>query len=157
MRNTKMIYCDLDGVLADFNQTFKDLTGKYPNEVSRHDLWKVVSTIPNYWAILNVMPDGKELMSFLSKYPYQILTGLPMNGYNKAEIEKCQWVRKNVSRDIKIICCLSRDKSLYCKAGDILIDDYAPNIHRWEKAGGIGILHQNAADTIAKLKELGFE
>ncbi len=152
-----MIYCDLDGVLADFNQTFKDLTGNFPHEVSRHDLWKKVEATPNYWVKLDLIPDAPDLMLHLSKYPYQILTGLPMNGYHKAEIEKCQWVRKYVSSDIKIICCLSKDKSLYCKAGDILIDDFEPNIHRWVKAGGIGILHKNAADTIAQLKELGYE
>ncbi len=152
-----MIYCDLDGVLADFNRTFKELTGQLPHEVSRHDLWKKVGSTPNYWLMLPLTSDAKELMTYLSRYSYQILTGLPMSGYHQAEIEKCQWVRKHVSSDIKIICCLSKDKSLYCKKGDILIDDYEPNIARWKKAGGIGILHTNAIDTIAQLKKLGYE
>ncbi len=152
-----MIYCDLDGVLADFNQTFYNLTGKYPYEISRSELWKNVGAITNYWAILDVIPDAPELMTYLSKYPYKILTGLPSNGYEKAEIEKCQWVRKHIGNDIKIICCLSKDKALYCQQGDILIDDFEPNINRWKKAGGIGILHKNATDTINQLKELGYK
>jgi hypothetical protein len=39
---------------------------------------------------------------------------------------------------------------------NILIDDYPENIREWEAKGGIGILHKNAADTIARLKKLGY-
>lgn len=39
--------------------------------------------------------------------------------------------------------------------GDILIDDMEKNITRWVEAGGVGILHVNAADTIEQLKALG--
>ena len=41
------------------------------------------------------------------------------------------------------------------KENAILIDDFASNIKRWEAAGGIGILHKNANDTIQQLKKLG--
>jgi hypothetical protein len=36
-----------------------------------------------------------------------------------------------------------------------LIDDRADNIQRWKDAGGVGVLHTSAADTIQQLKELG--
>ena len=32
--NKYTIYCDLDGVLVDFDKGYKDLTGKLPNEVN---------------------------------------------------------------------------------------------------------------------------
>jgi hypothetical protein len=39
---------------------------------------------------------------------------------------------------------------------NILIDDYDQNIKEWQAKGGIGILHKNAADTIAQPKKLGY-
>ena len=38
--------------------------------------------------------------------------------------------------------------------GNVLIDDRPKNIEAWENAGGIGILHTSAKETINKLKEL---
>ena len=38
--------------------------------------------------------------------------------------------------------------------GNVLIDDEPKNIEAWEDAGGIGILHTSAKETINKLKEL---
>ena len=39
---------------------------------------------------------------------------------------------------------------------NVLIDDHAGNIREWEAAGGIGILHTDAASTINDLKKIGF-
>lgn len=149
-----MIYCDLDGVLVDFNGSFKEITGKYPSEISRTELWKVVSKIPSYWLNLNEVTDASVLLDFLERNPYQILTGLPKKDYKRAEIEKRKWVKEHIGDHVEVICCLSKDKALYCRKGDILIDDFMPNIERWEAAGGIGILHKNAADTIQTLSHL---
>lgn len=149
-----MIYCDLDGVLADFNQAFKDRTGKFPVEVSRAELWSQIESMSNYWLTLKMTFDSNILLNYLSVYPYQILTGLPVLGYEKAEKQKRAWVKQHIGVDIPVICCLSRDKSRYCKPGDVLIDDYKPNICQWENAGGIGILHTNAMDTILKLSQI---
>ena len=38
--------------------------------------------------------------------------------------------------------------------GNVLIDDRPKNIEAWEAAGGIGIIHTSAKETIEKLKEL---
>jgi len=37
----------------------------------------------------------------------------------------------------------------------ILIDDREDTINRWNAAGGIGILHTSAPNTIEQLKQLG--
>jgi len=38
----------------------------------------------------------------------------------------------------------------------ILIDDYPKNVDQFKAAGGIGILHTSASNTISQLKRLGF-
>ena len=45
-------------------------------------------------------------------------------------------------------------KGAFAEKGSVLIDDRPKNIEAWENAGGIGIIHESAEKTIAKLKEL---
>jgi hypothetical protein len=42
------------------------------------------------------------------------------------------------------------------KRPNVLIDDHKGNIRDWESAGGIGIVHTDAASTINDLKKIGF-
>ena len=42
----------------------------------------------------------------------------------------------------------------YAREGNVLIDDRQKNIDAWVAAGGIGIVHTSAADTIEQLKTL---
>ncbi len=151
-----MIYCDLDGVLADFNRAFKEITGRDPDDVSKKTLWKTVLETPNYWLNLKLMPDAKKLIRFLKKHPFTILTGIPQLGHTKAVTEKRQWVTKHLGADIPVICCYSADKKHLCKPNDILIDDFDRNIQEWETAGGITIHHVSVADTLRQLKEMGY-
>jgi hypothetical protein len=46
-------------------------------------------------------------------------------------------------------------KQKYAGENKILIDDRADNISDWKNAGGIGILHKTANQTINELKQLG--
>jgi hypothetical protein len=43
-------------------------------------------------------------------------------------------------------------KQKYAALNGILIDDYEKNIAQWREAGGIGILHKNARETIKQLR-----
>ena len=45
-------------------------------------------------------------------------------------------------------------KAAFAFEGSVLIDDRQKNIDAWEKAGGIGIVHESANKTINALKEL---
>ena len=54
-----------------------------------------------------------------------------------------------------MIVCRSKDKIKFAKPGDVIVDDWTKWQHVWEKGGGIWVLHTSAANSIAKLKELG--
>lgn len=151
-----MIYCDLDGVLADFDGTFYKNYGIWPRKAPRKHFWQLVQKINNYWYNLDKMPDADNLANYLKNFNYKILTGCPQLGFTKAVVEKNAWVKQNISPHLEVIACLTKDKTNYCQRGDILIDDWPPNIEAWEKAGGIGILHTNAENTINQLKQLGY-
>ena len=152
-----MIYCDMDGVLVDFDRGFKDQFGCYPGELARPDMWEKILHTPDYWFNLPPKDDALELISYIKNFDFAILTGLPHHGFDKANIEKRRWIEKHIGPNIEIICCLSKEKQNYLQEGDILIDDYQPNIDRWITAGGLGILHQSTIQTISILQKLGYK
>ena len=55
---------------------------------------------------------------------------------------------------MKNIIFLVKGDNVYAQKKNVLIDDRPKNIEAWEAAGGIGILHTSAADTIDQLKKL---
>ena len=152
-----MIYCDMDGVLVDFDDSFKAKYGIYPYNMPREQLWELVISTPNYWLNLPPQKDAHILINFLEKYGFEILTGLPHYGFDKANVEKRQWIKNHIGNHINVICCLSKDKQNYLKDHDILIDDREQNIQRWVEAGGIGILHTSAENTIQQLQKYGYK
>lgn len=152
-----MIYCDMDGVLVDFDDSFKAKYGEYPYNIPKEQLWEIVITTPHYWVNLPPKKDAQQLIDFLERQGFEILTGLPHYGFDKANVEKRAWIKKHIGEHIKVNCCLSKDKQNYLKPKDILIDDREPNIQRWEAEGGIGILHTSAENTIQQLKKYGYK
>ena len=152
-----MIYCDMDGVLVDFDESFKKKYGEYPYNIPREKLWEIVINTPNYWVNLPPQKDAHLLIEFLERHGFEILTGLPHYGFDKANIEKRQWIKNHIGKHVNVICCLSKDKQNYLHPNDILIDDREQNIQRWTEAGGIGILHTSAENTIQQLKKYGYK
>ena len=70
--------------------------------------------------------------------------------------EKIRWVHDNLDGFGNIYTVVSgKDKKEFAAPNHILIDDRPHSIDPWREAGGIGIQHTSAADTIAQLKELG--
>jgi hypothetical protein len=45
----------------------------------------------------------------------------------------------------------AQHKKNYAWTNKILVDDYDKNIRAWRGAGGVGILHKNARQTIKEL------
>lgn len=67
--------------------------------------------------------------------------------------DKRDWVKRVLAPDLQVITVdHGAAKAQFAAPGDILIDDLERNIRAWEAAGGIGILHHNAASTLAQLR-----
>ena len=112
--------------------------------------------LQSVWLNLPQLPHAGELIAYLRPRGFKILTGLPVYGYDKAAREKPLWIKKHFGADIEVICCLTKDKSSYCRPGDILIDDREATITEWRKAGGIGIFHTSWPKTLAELQKYGY-
>ena len=158
------IFCDMDGVLTDFDKRFEYFGGLTPDEYqvkfSKSQFWKLIDDKVGFefWAKMPWMPDGKQLWSYIEKYKPMLLSApsqKPSSRYGKRV-----WVKDNLplTKDapkVKLILAKRENKQDYSKPNRILIDDRADNIEEWKSKGGIGILHTSAADTIEKLKQIG--
>lgn len=150
------IFCDFDGVLVDFERGFEMQYGKKHNEVPEFVMWKIIKNNMSHWEQLPAMPGALQLWAYIAPYDPTILTGCPTSGKQQAIDGKTIWKDRELGDHVPIITDFSRNKPKHMKAaGDILIDDMEKNINRWIEAGGVGILHINAADTIDQLKALG--
>ena len=150
------IYCDMDGVLADFDKGYKDLTGITTQEADAKGaefFWEPIAKAgASFWIKLKWMPDGKQLWDYIKQYNPSLLSAPSKE--KSSRIGKHVWVKRNLP-DVKLILANAVDKQNYSGENQILIDDREKNIEQWRSKGGIGIFHTSAADTIKQLKELG--
>lgn len=160
------IYLDMDGVVADFEKRFKDLSGMAPREFEdkfgRTKFWDFIDeeNKVGFWVGIPVMDGAKELVDYISKHDYIMLTAPSIK--KQSRLGKRLWVRNHVG-DLfpskpQIIFKFSKEKHKVkpeLTNFDILIDDKQSTIDNWNNAGGNGILYQSASQVIADLKKLG--
>ena len=152
----------MDQVLVDFLGGAKKVLGKdYTDKDWKEDKKDVLTKkSPNLFRNLNWMNDGKSLWSFVMKYSPKVLSAHPTSWMPNAKSDKNDWVKKNLGIESSNIHLVKRSmKRKYATTNgqpNILIDDHSKNIKEWQSAGGIGILHTNARNTVKKLKKMGF-
>jgi hypothetical protein len=152
-----IIYCDMDGVLCDFDERFKFFSGlsptEYKSKYGTNEFWDVINKAGiGFWTGMKWMPDGKQLWNYISPYNPTLLSA--PSSQSESRLGKKLWVEKHLP-EIKLILSKASDKKNYSKPFHILIDDRDSNIEDWRNKGGIGILHTSTFDTIKKLKKLG--
>lgn len=164
----KKIQVDLDGVVADFDKGANDAIMRYfstpKSEASKRELWQSVSLYQKefgetFWLNLPLMSDAMVLWDFVTSLgvPVEILSACGNKGFN-ADPQKrvwCQQLKLADGQPVKVnLTETSPQKAAYANPDVVLIDDRLKSIEPWVQAGGIGILHVNAAYTIAQLTKL---
>lgn len=146
----KKLYCDLDGVLADFDRGVYDVLGTGPQGVPAFILWPKLARTPDFYNTLEWMPGGKELWEYIKPMSPTILTGLPVGGW--AEPQKRTWCARELGIPVEVITGWSRDKHKFSAEGHVLIDDRDKLREAWEREGGTFILHKLTETTIRTLE-----
>ena len=150
------IYCDMDGVIVDFERGYEELTGKdiRGNHVKGDgDFWQPITDAGvEFWAKLKWMPDGKQLWDYIKKHKPSLLSAPSRE--ESSRIGKHIWVENNIP-GVNLILRAADKKQEFASPNAVLIDDRADNVQRWKDAGGVGIHHTSAENTINELEKLG--
>lgn len=160
------IYCDMDGVLCDFDSRFEyyfdntpdDFRSKFGKKALED---KVSEAGTQFWSGMSWMPGGQQLWSVIGNRGAMILSS-PGN-FRDAETGKRMWIEKNLNPQPKRIIFkhsghkheILQGKTPEQIKKSILIDDYYKNILPWKEAGGIGLYYRSAnqiLDILAKFR-----
>lgn len=157
------IYCDLDGVLVDFDR-FKQEHLSSRAQVDDDAMWAELQAIPNVFRLMKPTSYSNILWTAIvsTGLPRKILTAIPRKStMPDAENNKRDWVLDHKDRTFLgqppevLIGPHSKDKWRHCKPGDILIDDREDNCAAWETAGGFTVHHTgDIKATIQRLRWL---
>ena len=158
------IFCDMDGVLTDFDAQFDHFFGVTPQEYYKEKgsimLKKAIDDVGiTFWSDMPYFPGAKELWSYISKYNPIILSS--PSTFKYAQKGKLLWIKKHLNpepQDIifkqtgakhEILSNMPKEQISKC----ILIDDFYKNIAPWKEMGAIGITHKSVDKTISILQK----
>ena len=169
------LFCDMDGVLTDFDRGFKRLKAnhdhlkphEYEDKHGKNSIWPLIDHRKDrFWRRLPWKKDGRELWDYIQRYKPIILSAPSRSKYSIPG--KLDWIKFNLGiieknpatkpeefdpAVTKVI--MSNHKGQFAKSKtDVLIDDKDSNIEDWTKAGGTGIHHTDATDTIRLLEQI---
>lgn len=177
------VFCDQDGVLADFEQGMRDTfpmldlsnAQKIYKFLKPHSSWvKLTNTNPHIFENLPVLPGATKLISYLTKLKdlniieLRILTAYPSEWKDDSHMvemsthDKVKWATTHFPaiKPSDIIVCKREDKPVFGnkafqKTGvrPILIDDMRLNIEEWQDKGFPGILYTNVNKAMAELRQ----
>lgn len=159
------VYLDMDGVLADFDKRFEDLSGMKPGEFEskygKNKFWDFIDEEHkvSFWVGIPEMPGAKQLVDAVKKYNYELLTAPSVK--KQSYLGKILWVRNH--KDLfggkpRINFKKAKEKhevKSNLQKTDILVDDRLDTIERWNAAGGTGIHYQNISQVLNDLGKLG--
>ena len=171
------IYCDMDGVLTDFEKRFVTLLQqegpKYYSKATiaqvtrpKHfdklegteEFWKFIDQHIGleFWSEMEWMPNGRELWSFIQPYGPKLLTSPSRD--NTSRLGKRLWVKENLVPAPEVLFRFGDAKSDFANENSILIDDKPSNLVAFASKGGIAIECKDGdvSSVINKLKELGY-
>lgn len=160
------IYVDLDGVLVDFKKGVEPIIGvRYSEEKYANDkkfkkmFWDRIKEHNKQggklWLHLDLMHDAMKLWNYIKPHSPEILTATGTSILSAGE-QKREWVSRHLGGNVVVhIVTYAKDKSMFAGPNHILIDDKPEAIKPWSDAGGTGIVHKSASNTIQQLKGLG--
>ena len=171
------IYCDMDGVLTDFEKRFVTLLRKEgPKYYSKatiaqvtrpkhfdklegtEEFWKFIDQYIGleFWSEMEWMPNGRELWNFIQPYGPKLLTSPSRD--NTSRLGKRLWVKENLVPAPEVLFRFGDAKSDFANENAILIDDKPSNLAAFSAKGGIAIEVKDGEiqSVINKLKQLGY-
>ena len=159
-KENKVIYLDMDGVLANFDDYYfrngrhSFIYEEFRDEVMNNNLFGSLPRMVN----MDELVDSVREIAGKHGYQIEILSSVHTL-YDDQFAESCKqkrtWLIKNGMGDFKTNFVKGRtEKGTYGSDGDILIDDQLTCVHYFNENGGVGIGHKNVIDTLTLLQKV---
>lgn len=165
MNKIKTIYLDMDGVLADFEKRFNELSDKgldfyKSSDVIKAEFDSVKKNMIREHGLFENLPlyDGAEyLVNELIKITTQknivleVLTAVGDYESDLSVVQKKIWLSRHFPQLKFGYCIKSHDKAKWAAAHTLLIDDREKCLVPFKERGGTVIKHISAENTIQEL------
>ena len=155
-----IIYVDLDGVLVDFDGALRERFGFGWDDTPRRKVWSSImhynDHVAPWFYSLPKMHDFDVLWEFVTGN-FDTVEILSASGTSPkdAQGQKRAWIGDNISYDVVAnIVTSGSEKAQFAHADALLIDDRKRVLNPFIEAGGRGILHTSAEDTVRQLTAL---
>lgn len=152
------INIDLDGVMFDFYGETTRILGVPYKSLPSAEAWGRLEKVDSLFRNLPLLPDALELWQGIQGAGHlRILTAMPKptGKLLTAAGDKVASVRQHICHQVPVVVVEhGLMKARWARPGDVLIDDLERNIIAWEAAGGIGILHRSARDSLQQLARI---
>jgi hypothetical protein len=166
------IYCDMDGVLTDFERRFVTLLRKegpkyyskatiaqvtrpkhFEKLEGQTEFWKFIDQYIGleFWSGMEWMPNGRQLWDFIEPYGPKLLTSPSRD--NTSRLGKRLWVKDNLVPAPEVIFRFGDAKSDFANENSILIDDKPSNLAAFAAKGGI-VIECKDGDVLSVINEL---
>lgn len=152
-------WCDLDGVIFDFDARATEILGEDPREFEDREgsdlFWKALRDSGDFFLKLELMPGAEELMRYYADAgitPW-FLSGVPSQ-IPEGHYQKQQAVKNRFGDKQPIVTTQSKHKSNFCRPGARIVDDWPKHVDAWTSKGGLWILHTSAASSIEQHRVL---
>lgn len=153
------VYCDLDGVLADFVphwiKYYQLDPSAYRKQRGSDAFMQQLNAAPReFWSEMPWTPEGRLLWQYVSLCNATILSA-PAQFSTDSRKGKIDWINTHV-KGAPYLFKQAPQKQQLSHSRAVLIDDYDKTIDQWRSRGGFGILHQgDAISTIKQLLDFG--
>lgn len=154
----RVVYFDMDGVLADFNGGYRARFGRDPAPSGiDHNITGLKGS--DFFSTLDKLPGADQMIGAAVELfgGYSICSSPLRDDYSNSQANKTVWIREHLTPQPDSIVITGK-KDSYARGKNILIDDRADNIERWRGRGGIGILYSaykdDWRDVIGALREI---
>lgn len=152
-----VVYVDLDGVIAAFEEKCQVILNGTFDTIHKSKVWAGIQhhndNVEPFFESLDKIHDADILMDYVRKHfgNVRILSACGFTPKDAGD-QKRRWCEKHYGKELIVkIVSKSPDKAQFAEPNAILIDDRSKSIDPFVSAGGIGILHTSAEDTIKQL------